>query len=249
MSARYKTLIIVLILLALLIGASLLILKKYREPKPKMYAGFGLKLPENYRLTGIDVSRYQDHIFWEEVAAMNNQDRRLSFVFVKATECNNSTDRNFERNWEEAGKVKLVRGAYHVFHPSVDVPSQAERYLSTITLKAGDFVPVLDVELTENVPPPAIRDSVCKWLTMVEARLKVRPIIYSGASFYNANLLGYFDDYPLWIAHYKTDKPAVNRGWHFWQFSDCGQVNGINCPVDFNVFCGDSLALHSLTLQ
>lgn len=249
MPARYKSITVGLVLLLLLIVAGWFIVRKYREPRPRIYMDFGLQLPEDYRLTGIDVSRYQDHIFWKEVAAMNHQDRRLSFVFIKATECNNSTDKNFARNWEEAGNAKLIRGAYHVFHPSVDVPSQVERYLSTVTLSAGDFVPVLDVELTENVPVPAIRDSVCKWLTIVETRLKVRPIIYSGAFFYNENLLGYFEDYPLWVAHYKAGKPAVKRDWHFWQFSDCGQANGIGCPVDFNVFSGDSLALRSLTLQ
>lgn len=57
--------------------------------------------------------------------------------------------------------------------------------------------------------------------------------------FYHSNLAGYFNEYPWWVAHYYQRRPD-NDGiaWRFWQHSDRGQVDGINGPVDFNVFNG-----------
>ncbi|MGQ7180133.1 GH25 family lysozyme, partial [Escherichia coli] len=65
------------------------------------------------------------------------------------------------------------------------------------------------------------------------------PIIYSGAVFYHTNLAGYFNEYPWWVAHYYQRRPDNDgMAWRFWQHSDRGQVDGINGPVDFNVFHG-----------
>lgn len=57
--------------------------------------------------------------------------------------------------------------------------------------------------------------------------------------FYHTNLAGYFNEYPWWVAHYYQRRPD-NDGMarRFWQHSDRGQVDGINGPVDFNVFNG-----------
>ena len=77
----------------------------------------------------------------------------------------------------------------------------------------------------------------------------MKPIIYTNAHFYERNLAGRFDEYPLWVAHYLVkDKPRINRKWHFWQHSETGRVNGINARVDFNVFNGDSTDFRELLL-
>ncbi|EHU0086763.1 hypothetical protein KY050_004532, partial [Escherichia coli] len=40
-------------------------------------------------------------------------------------------------------------------------------------------------------------------------------------------------------AHYYQRRPDNDgMAWRFWQYSDRGQVDGINGPVDFNVFNG-----------
>ncbi|WP_121199437.1 GH25 family lysozyme [Mucilaginibacter gracilis] len=39
----------------------------------------------------------------------------------------------------------------------------------------------------------------------INHRTSVKLIIYSGLSFYRDYLKGFYDEYPLWIAHY--DKP------------------------------------------
>ncbi|EFP8376496.1 glycoside hydrolase family 25 protein, partial [Shigella flexneri] len=59
---------------------------------------------------------------------------------------------------------------------------------------------------------------------------------------------GYFNEYPWWVAHYYQRRPDNDgMAWRFWQHSDRGQVDGINGPVDFNVFNGTGMSCrHSL---
>ena len=180
---------------------------------------------------------------------MNDQGRRICFVFIKATDGFNMQDKCFADNWRKSADGKLLRGAYHFFHPSHSATDQAANFLKHTSLIAGDLRPVLDVEVDENAGINAIQDSVCKWLDIVGRRYNTTPVIYSSASFYNKFLKGCFDDYPLWIAHYRAKQPAVQTDFQLWQFNDCGRVNGIEGDVDFNVFTGDSLDMQSFRIR
>ncbi|RYD73205.1 MAG: glycoside hydrolase family 25 protein, partial [Sphingobacteriales bacterium] len=109
--------------------------------------------------------------------------------------------------------------------------------------------PVLDVEVTRGMSAQVIRDGVQVWLDMVEKAYGKRPIIYTGYHFYRNYLEGHFNEYPLWIAHYKGYENAkLNREWLFWQHTDRGMLNGIPKEVDFNVFRGTAAELDSICI-
>jgi lysozyme len=214
------------------------------------YDEFGIEIPDNYTIHGIDVSRYQHLIDWPSVKAMNVEDVRISFAFIKATEGNVNEDKYFRRNWMKAGSANLTRGAYHFFISSKNGKTQAENFISTVNLEPGDLPPVLDVEQSYGVPAAKLRQRVKEWLTTVEGFYGVKPIIYTNVDFYKRYLEGEFDDYPLWVAHYiNRGKPRIFRDWHFWQYSETGRVNGIISKVDFNVFNGDSTEFRKLLLN
>jgi lysozyme len=75
-------------------------------------------------------------------------------------------------------------------------------------------------------------------------------MIYASRNYYQAFLAGYFDGYPLWVANYQQfptpSDPALDRDWDFWQFSNTGQVKGIEGPVDLDVFRGGFADLQRL---
>ena len=73
------------------------------------YPGFGIDLPINYTIHGIDVSRYQGAISWDLVQEMRERDTRISFAFIKATEGLNNVDPEFKRNWRGAKKAGIDR--------------------------------------------------------------------------------------------------------------------------------------------
>ncbi len=237
--------------LALLVLAGWLLLQwtLYRKSKFTRYPEFGIGIPNDYDIHGIDVSRYQSLIAWEEVKAMNVDNIRVSFAFIKATEGIGNADPQFRRNWRKAKNNDIIRGAYHFFIASKDGKKQAENFIKRVDLEPGDLPPVLDVEQRNGVSKSQLQREVKKWLQVVEAHYGVKPIIYTNVDFYKQNLGSEFDVYPFWAAHYyEQHKPRINREWVFWQHNDGGNVNGILSKVDFNVFNGDSIAFRNLLI-
>ncbi len=205
------------------------------------YPGFGIDLPADYAIHGIDVSRYQKDINWRMVKAMQSRDVQLHFAIIKATEGKSLVDKKYKRNWSKSKEAGLVRGAYHFFRADVDAAAQARLFIQHVSLMPGDLPPVLDVESLYGEDVPTLQQGVALWLTLIEQHYNMKPIIYSNASFYNSYLHPRFADYPLWVAHYKEqNKPRVTRNWVMWQHNEGGRVDGINAFVDFNVFKGDS---------
>jgi lysozyme len=222
----------------------------YRKAKFKRYAAFGISIPDVYPIHGIDVSRYQEVIAWEEVKAMQVKNVKIGFAFIKATEGISSVDQQFKRNWKKAKQNGVVRGAYHYFHPTKDGRAQAQSFIKTVELESGDLPPVVDIEVLNNVSAATMRKELKEWLVIVENHYKVKPIIYTNVDFYSNWLKKEFDSYPLWAAHYfEYTEPRINRNWIFWQHSDEGRVNGIVYKVDFNVFNGDSVAFRNLLVD
>lgn len=240
---KSRRLITIIIIAILIIISGWLLFQKltYRKPGFVRYPEFGISIPENYSIHGIDVSKYQSNISWEEVKIMKIKNIQLGFSFMKATEGIGNTDPLFKRNWKKAKENGIIRGAYHFFIASKDGRMQAENFINKVELESGDMPPVLDVEQLNGTNAVQLKKEIKKWLEIVENHYKVKPIIYTNVDFYNRNLGSEFDAYPLWVAHYyQLEQPRIKRGWIFWQHSDEGRVNGINAKVDFNVFNGDS---------
>jgi lysozyme len=232
---------------AVFIGYIVFLWWQSRQVKFVTYREFGIPIPANYAIHGIDVSRYQRRISWEAVKEMKVNNISVGFAFIKATEGNGRVDPFFKRNWERSKRAGIIRGAYHFFIASKDGGTQAQNFAETVKLESGDLPPVLDIEQTAGTSPPQLRKEVKKWLDALEHYYSVKPVIYTNADFYKTYLQGYFDDYPLWVAHYlQRHQPRISRDWTFWQHSERGRVNGILSKVDFNVFNGDSVAFKSL---
>lgn len=240
---KSRKIVVIIIVTVLIVLAIWIVFQKLSFQKPGFvrYPEFGISIPENYSIHGIDVSKYQSRISWEEVKAMQIKNIQLGFSFMKATEGIGNADPQFKRNWKRAKDNDIIRGAYHFFIASKDGRMQAENFIDKVTLEPGDLPPVLDVEQLNGTSKSQLKKEIKKWLEIVQNHYKVKPIIYTNVDFYNRNLGSEFDEYPLWVAHYyQLEQPRIQRGWVFWQHSDEGRVNGINGKVDFNVFNGDS---------
>jgi lysozyme len=68
---------------------------KTEELKFITYPEFGIPIPYEYEIHGIDVSKYQQKIAWEAVKDMQVQHIKLGFAFMKATEGNGNYDSYF----------------------------------------------------------------------------------------------------------------------------------------------------------
>ncbi|HET6767258.1 MAG TPA: GH25 family lysozyme [Chitinophagaceae bacterium] len=232
--------------LAFMLGYDWWISRKSRFVR---YPAFGISIPENYPIHGIDVSRYQRIISWDAVKEMKVKNVQLGFVFIKATEGIVNTDPQFRRNWKKSKQAGMVRGAYHFFLATKDGREQAQNFISAVDLEEGDLPPVVDIEQTYGVSLPVLKKELKEWLDVIEYYYEVKPIIYTNVDFYSRYLGKEFNSYPLWAAHYfQYDTPRINRQWDFWQHSEQGRVNGILSKVDFNVFNGDSLQFRNILM-
>ena len=202
------------------------------------YKGYGVCLPINYKVHGIDVSHHQGEIDWRAVKSTEKQEHPISFVFMKATEGGDYKDRRFDENFRRAGEVGLVRGAYHFYNPNTDPIRQADFFISQVRLKRGDLAPVLDIERKPR-NKAQLQADLKKFLDRLELHYGVKPIIYTSYKYKTRYLdVPEFDAYPFWIAHYYVNMLSYSGAWHFWQHTDYGIVPGIEGNVDLNVFNG-----------
>lgn len=213
---------------------------------------FGLTIPGKYAVFGIDVSHHQGSVNWSKVKEMVSNNRKVTFVFIKATEGITRQDQNFEENWEAVRKEGFIRGAYHFFYPSRDAGRQAENFISQVSLSKGDLPPVIDIEHTNGRTKKQICEGLKAFIDEIEAEYDVKPIIYTNISYYNNYLSDDFADYPLWISGYHGEdkfREKFKSGWHFWQYSEDGQVDGIKGEVDCNVFKGSESDLQKMCIR
>nr|MBC7612980.1 glycoside hydrolase family 25 protein [Pseudopedobacter sp.] len=213
------------------------------------YEKFGIRIPKKYGVHGIDVSFYQQKINWKKVGAMEYKEIHISFAFIKATEGVTLVDPYFQRNWRESKEGGIVRGAYHYFKPKKSGIWQARFFLQTVNVEAGDLPPVVDIEEAAGLSESELIPNIQDFLNEVEKKTKTKPIIYTGYQFYKDHLIGKFDEYPIWIAHYYQQKLAENLKWNFWQHSDKAHIDGIKGKVDMNVFNGEEEDLSKLLVQ
>jgi len=192
------------------------------------------------KVPGIDVSKYQGRIDWSAVATTP-----VRFVILRATLGNDYRDGRYGRNAAGARQQGLTVGAYHFAKPSLargDARAEADHFLDVVGLRAGDVVPVLDIEETGGLSPQQLRTWARSWLARVHARTGVRAMIYSGNFFWHGFMRNtpWFarQRHPLWVAHWYVGAPDVpggrwaGRGYTVWQYSAAGRISGIEGPVD-----------------
>ena len=207
--------------------------------------------------SGIDVSHHNGSLNWKAIAHAG-----VAFAFAKATEGTTYSDSLFPANWRGMQDAGIVRGAYHFFHPASPPEEQADFFLKNVgELSAGDLPPVLDVE--ETIPldewgkiAAAQRGPLLlRWLTRVEDRLGIPPVIYTRRNWVATVLPnpGPLSKYPLWVAAYtNAPKPPLPNGWStwtFWQYSEQGVLRGINGSFDLDRFNGSAQDLAAFCKQ
>jgi lysozyme len=183
-------------------------------------------------LLGVDVSHHSGDVDWTQVKAAG-----YDFAYVKASEGMDDPDPRFAEHWQKLGELGLPRGAYHFYVTEDDPDAQARLFLSTIDLRPGDLVPVVDVEVVGHGTQPGLPDRLRRFLDLVEAATGVRPMVYTGPNFWDAQIGPGFGEHPLWIAEYGVAAPRLPadwQDWHLWQYLENQTVPGIEKDVDLN---------------
>ncbi|MBQ6166160.1 MAG: hypothetical protein IJK41_01795 [Muribaculaceae bacterium] len=201
-------------------------------PKPK-------KQPldtEKVQFDGIDVSKHQGDINWEEL----KKNTKIKFVFIKATEGSDYIDPRYKQNIKEARRHGFKVGSYHFLTNRSSATSQFINFAKTANRDEQDLIPIIDVEVCKQWSSQQLRDSLKVFADLLEDYYGCKPMIYTSEKFFTKHLGRAFADYPLFIAKYNTAQPNIGYKWIIWQFSDCGlfrkAVKGNNGEVDLSRF-------------
>lgn len=210
---------------------------------------YGTCIPQGYSVYGIDVSHHQGDINWERLKKGRDGEPPISFVYIKATEGRDHSDRHFEKNWNAAKKNNFIRGAYHYFSTKSSGEEQARLFISKVRLEKGDLPPMVDVE-EDPKNPDIYRKELKIFISAIEEHYKVKPIIYTYKKFHTRYINNEdFNNHPLWIARYNATHPDISDEWIIWQCTDKGRLPGIMEKVDINVLNGSMEELEKLRIK
>lgn len=192
------------------------------------------------RVAGIDVSRWQGVIDWQAVVAAEAGYR---FAFIRATIGDSYVDPRFHINWAGASAAGLLISAYHVIKPNVSAQKQVAHFFDVLDGREADLPLVVDVERNDGQNASAVSRCVAECVKLIETQSGRAPIIYTAAWCWNkfTRQAAFWKAYDLWVASY-TSQPRMPRDWDtwkFWQYSESGNVSGINTrKTDLNWFMG-----------
>ena len=130
-------------------------------------------------------------------------------------------------------------GCYHFLRATSYIHDQFRNFIEYCREDEQDLAPLIDIEVKGSWLDEEVADSVKLFADLLEEYYGVRPIIYTGTNFYNKYLSEEFNDgYELFIAKYSENEPELIDGTDYtiWQFTDCGEVNGIYTDVDQSRF-------------
>ena len=154
---------------------------------------FGANAQEGYyiqcedtcnHIHGIDISHYQGQVFWEVIG----ENSKMAYVYIKASEGGDRIDPRYERNIQLAHQYGLKVGSYHFFRPKTNLTKQLENFMTQCRPGDQDLIPMIDVETKSGLSTPEFRDSLTKFITLVEEAYKQKPLIYTFTNFYNAHM-------------------------------------------------------------
>ncbi|SDB93789.1 lysozyme [Acinetobacter boissieri] len=192
---------------------------------------------QDYPVKGFDISHHQGNIQWKKISP-----KQYQFVYIKATEGTDYQDPKFQENWLNAKEKGFHVGAYHFYRLCSNGKTQANNFIKTVPNQISNLPPVIDIEYDSKCISTYTKEQLNQEIKTIYQSLEKhygkKPIIYTSARFYNLFLSSTFSFASLWIRHYQTTPPILEKqhSWFFWQYTKQGHIDGIDGDVDINVY-------------
>ncbi len=181
---------------------------------------------------GIDISKYQGTINWNQVASSGDVD----FVMIRAGygKYTSQEDPLFESNYNACKSLGIPVGAYWYSYATTvaEAKAEAKACLEVLSGKTFEYPIAYDIEeLSSLQNADAIAQAFCEVLE--EAGYYV--ILYS----YKSALETYFSSsvtstYDVWVAHTGVSATTYSGDYTMWQYSFTGSISGISGDVDLD---------------
>ena len=198
----------------------------------------------NNEYSGIDVSKHQGNIDWKKV-----KNAGINFAMIRGgyrgyTEGYINEDIKFKDNVKNAYENGIKVGIY--FYSSavneIEAREEAEFILNLINkynIKSYITYPIaIDIEDFEDTRNYSLsiqqRTNIVKTFCEVIKNNGLKPMVYSYTYFLETKLdMNKLTNYDTWIADYYGNT-WYKRKYTIWQYSDKGNIDGIEGDVDLN---------------
>lgn len=220
--------------------------------KSKRIEAIRIRIVKKYKRSymGIDVSQYNGDINWTNV-----KNSGIDFAIIRVgfrgwgQAGNFKEDANFKTNIQNAKAAGLKVGVYFVTQAKNDQESiqEANWVLDKIRNYHLDYPVALDIEASNAPDNTGRADNLDKSTRGRLARIFCQtiqnsgyvPMIYLNVDWAKNRVdMSQLTEYDTWIANYKhnvTLKPSYSGKYTIWQYTDIGQISGINSKVDVNI--------------
>ena len=193
---------------------------------------------------GVDVSAFQGEIDWDKVASSGIRFAIIRLGYRGWGKAGKLVEDEFAKaNLEGARKAGLQVGAYFFSQAltTEEVDQEIEFMLNTL----GDFTLDMPIVFDWEIPVPEARTAnmdartltdLQKYFAITMTEKGHDPMIYFNWNISrNLLYLHELEDYPFWLALYQ-DRMTYPYRVEMWQYTDRGQVPGIQGNVDINVY-------------
>lgn len=194
-------------------------------------------------LTGIDVSSHNQYIDWYSVKQDEIDFAMIRVGYRGAQEGILHEDAYFNTNMQAAIQNKIKVGAYF-FSSAItedEIDEEVNMVLNEIRNYKIDMPIVFDMEEFEkggridNLTQEQRTNLALRFCGKIK-KAGYDPMIYGNMTWLYQNYdFEKISEYPIWLASYSSDCPMEDK-FEMWQYSNIGQVNGIEGDVDINIY-------------
>ncbi len=181
---------------------------------------------------GIDVSSFQENIFWNEAANSG-----IQFAMIRATYGTSGIDKRFHNNIIGIGQTNIAPGAYHYCYAvnTDEAIAEANHFLDVVSPYKFYYPLALDIEEVSisELGKEKVTDIILAFTNTLREK-KYYPIVYLNLSWVkNFVDLDRISDLDIWLADWSGNL-SYNKNVTIWQHSQDGEISGITGGVDLN---------------
>ena len=186
------------------------------------------------KLSGIDVSHYQNHIDWKAV-----KEYGIDFAFIKCLQGKSKVDECFHTNMQNAISNNIPVGVYVYSKAKTidDAVAEAKRVIKECSQYKLTYPVVFDFESKhfEDVSLAMRGKIIDAFCQTILSDGKYIPMLYS-SRYWLMHMIPaeVVKKYDIWLAEYTTGKPKYTGDYKIWQYG-VGKVTGIIGDVDMNI--------------
>jgi GH25 family lysozyme M1 (1,4-beta-N-acetylmuramidase) len=189
----------------------------------------------NFKMNGIDTSKWQGNIDWNKVKNSGVQFAILRAGYGRES---NQKDECFERSYAGAKAAGLYVGAYHYSYAMTvdEAKKEAKTFLEWIKGKTFEMPVFFDLEESKQL---ALGKEKCTEIAVAFMETVEKAGYWVGLYMSKSPLETHISEevrkrYCIWVAHYGVKKTTYNGQFGIWQKSSSGKINGISGNVDLN---------------